>query len=143
MEMPVIAVCCVCKAVREQEESIQGDTWMPLDMYLDRHDLRETNFQMAYTYCPDHDPSTPSSARAVRYPDEPQTLRGKILRAAAEEPGIDLERLLSVCGSHTWNEVFMEVDRLTRSGELRLDLVQTGVYQLSLPQGKELVAYGK
>lgn len=142
MEMPVIAVCCVCKAVREDEVSIHGDTWMPMDTYLDRHDLRETNFQMAYTYCPDHDPSAPSSARPVRFPEAPQTLRGKILRAAADRPGIDLEGLLAVCGSHTWNEVFLEVDRLSRSGDVRLDLVQTGVYQLRVPEGKAVTASG-
>lgn len=45
----------------------------------------------------------------------------------------EMEDLLQACSSYTWNQVFLEVDRLSRTGELRLLPKQGGVYAITLP----------
>ena len=46
----------------------------------------------------------------------------------------DLEELLNdFFPSYTWNQVFLEVDRMSRTGELRLLFRGPGLYAVSLP----------
>ncbi len=44
-----------------------------------------------------------------------------------------LDSLVVACARFTWNQVFLEVDRMSRSGELRLTLTGCGKYSVSLP----------
>ena len=60
-------------------------------------------------------------------------VRRHILDAVKRGYECDLEELVRVCPSHTWNQVFLEVDRLSRTGELRLLLKGTGRYSVLLP----------
>ena len=43
-----------------------------------------------------------------------------------------MEDLLQSCNAYTWNQVFLEVDRLSRTGELRLLYKRDGDYAVSL-----------
>ena len=43
-----------------------------------------------------------------------------------------MEELVEKCAPYTWNAVFVEVDRLTRSGQIRLLYKEKGVYAFSL-----------
>ncbi|SLM47310.1 protein of unknown function [Nitrospira japonica] len=45
----------------------------------------------------------------------------------------EMEDLVQACSSYTWNQVFLEVDRLSRTGELRLLPKQGGIYAVTLP----------
>jgi len=45
----------------------------------------------------------------------------------------EMEDLVRACSSYTWNQVFLEVDRLSRTGELRLLPKQGGTYAVTLP----------
>jgi hypothetical protein len=45
----------------------------------------------------------------------------------------EMEDLVRACSSYTWNQVFLEVDRLSRTGELRLLPKQGGAYTVTLP----------
>jgi hypothetical protein len=45
----------------------------------------------------------------------------------------EMEDLVKACSSYTWNQVFLEVDRLSRTGELRLLSNRAGVYTITLP----------
>ena len=45
-----------------------------------------------------------------------------------------MEELLQACDSYTWNQVFLEVDRLSRSGELCLLYKKDGDYAVRLPR---------
>jgi len=44
------------------------------------------------------------------------------------------EELLQACDSYTWNQVFLEVDRLSRNGELCLLYRKDGDYAVRLPR---------
>jgi len=45
----------------------------------------------------------------------------------------DMEDLVKGCPSYTWNQVFLAVDHLSRTGELRLLSKRSGVYMVTLP----------
>src|SRR4051812_15683080 len=56
-----------------------------------------------------------------------------ILEAVKGRQECDLEELVRLCSSYTWNQIFSEVDRMSRSGELRLMPIGFGRYIVSLP----------
>ncbi|OYT18064.1 MAG: hypothetical protein CCU26_18805 [Nitrospira sp. UW-LDO-01] len=51
-----------------------------------------------------------------------QTVMDILLRS----PGCDLEEIVRQCPGLTWNQVFSEVDRLSRKGDVVLKLQQAG-----------------
>lgn len=51
-----------------------------------------------------------------------------ILEAVAHHPGCCLDDLVKVCPELTWNQIFLEVDWLSRTGRLRLLLIGSGRY---------------
>ncbi|MDN5940958.1 MAG: hypothetical protein L0H94_03655 [Nitrospira sp.] len=60
-------------------------------------------------------------------------IRHQILDAVGRKYECDLDELVQVCPRFTWNQLFLEVDRLSRTGELRLFLNASGVYRVRLP----------
>jgi hypothetical protein len=63
----------------------------------------------------------------------PEDITGKIVQMVKRTQACDMEDLLEACSSYTWNQVFLEVDRLSRTGELRLFSKRAGVYTVTLP----------
>lgn len=59
-------------------------------------------------------------------------VRTHILDALRRKAECELEELVRVCPAFTWNQVFLEVDRLSRTGELRLVPRRAGVYAVRL-----------
>lgn len=51
-----------------------------------------------------------------------------VLEAIVHHPGCYLDDLVRVCPELTWNQIFLEVDRLSRTGRLRLLLIGPGRY---------------
>jgi hypothetical protein len=47
-------------------------------------------------------------------------LRRRGLRIVRKQRMCDLDELILECTSYSWTDVFLEVDQLSRSGELRL-----------------------
>jgi hypothetical protein len=70
-----------------------------------------------------------STSRAVRI-----TLRDRVLRIVQRKKTCDTELLLKACASYSWNDVFLEIDRLSRTGELCLFYKQNGDYAVRLPR---------
>ena len=64
----------------------------------------------------------------------PGRLTLQILDALAEVGECDMEGLVQKCAPYTWNVVFFEVDRLTRTGQIRLSYRENGLYAVSLPR---------
>lgn len=63
-----------------------------------------------------------------------QTAAGRIVEEVSRAPdGCLLEDLVLACSDLTWNQVFNEVDRLSRSGRLLLTRRGPGVYTVRLP----------
>ena len=49
-----------------------------------------------------------------------QGVASQILEVVTARPGCGLDELTSLLPDHSWSEVFVEVDRLSRLGQLRL-----------------------
>jgi hypothetical protein len=60
-------------------------------------------------------------------------LRKRIFRIVRKNKMCDLDELILECTSFSWTDVFLEVDQLSRSGELRLLSKKTGEYTVTLP----------
>jgi hypothetical protein len=69
-----------------------------------------------------------------------KSITSEILRTVGRKKRCNLEDLLQTCTSYTWNQVFLEIDRLSRTGELRLEYKKDGDYALSLARRQEQVA---
>jgi hypothetical protein len=65
--------------------------------------------------------------------DPHSDLGHQILEALERERDYDLEELLHAFPDYTWNQVFLEVDRMSRTGELRLFVRGLGLYTICLP----------
>ena len=69
---------------------------------------------------------------ASAYPPEHSELRYDLLRIVRKKQTCDLDELLNACTSYTWTQVFLEVDRLSRLGELCLVYKKAGEYAVTL-----------
>ncbi len=61
-------------------------------------------------------------------------VRRQIISALERECECDLEDLVRLCASSTWNQVFLAIDRLSRTGEVRLRPKRAGGYAVTLAQ---------
>jgi hypothetical protein len=62
--------------------------------------------------------------------DRYRTVADRIIQAASQTPGCLVEELVLACPDLTWNQVFLEVDRLSRNGEIWLTLEGPGIYSI-------------
>jgi hypothetical protein len=60
-----------------------------------------------------------------------------VLESLARNPACEFNALVADCSEFTWNQLFYEVDRLSRNGQLRLTSVGGGNYFLRLPPTEE------
>ena len=58
----------------------------------------------------------------------------QILDVLKRRPSYEMEELVRLCHTFTWNQIFLEVDRLSRTGEVRLVPRGAGVYAVTLPR---------
>ena len=61
------------------------------------------------------------------------TLADRILDAVHRAPGCQLDELVLSVPELTWNQVFLEVDRLSRTGQVRVTALRKGTYTIKLP----------
>jgi exosome complex RNA-binding protein Rrp42 (RNase PH superfamily) len=61
-------------------------------------------------------------------------LRKRIFRIVRKNKMCDLDELILKCTSYSWTAVFLEVDQLSRTGELCLLSKKAGEYTVTLPQ---------
>lgn len=61
------------------------------------------------------------------------TITDRIVAAVSQAPGCLLEELVRACPDFTWNQIFLEVDRLSRRGQVRLTSKGAGLYSVTLP----------
>ena len=61
-------------------------------------------------------------------------LRRRVLGIVRKQKSCDLDELILECVSYSWIEVFLEVDELSRTGELRLLCKKAGEYTVTLPR---------
>ena len=53
-----------------------------------------------------------------------------VMNIVLRSQGCDLEEIVHDCPGLTWNHVFLEVDRLSREGDVILNLQQPGRYSV-------------
>jgi hypothetical protein len=61
------------------------------------------------------------------------TVAERILDAVHCAPGCQLDDLVLRLPQLTWNQVFLEVDRLSRTGHVRMTAMGKGTYTIWLP----------
>ena len=71
---------------------------------------------------------------APRKLSDEKDLRKRIFRIVRKNKMCDLDELVLECTSYRWTDVFLEVDQLSRSGELRLLSQKAGEYIVTLPK---------
>jgi hypothetical protein len=55
----------------------------------------------------------------------------KIMQVVSRSPGCLLEEVVLECPDLTWNQVFCEIDRMSRSGQVRLTAKGPGLYAVT------------
>ncbi len=55
------------------------------------------------------------------------------MKVIIRSPGSQLEEVVLECPSLTWNQVFCELDRMSRTGQVRLTTKGPGLYAVSSP----------
>ena len=53
------------------------------------------------------------------------------MEVIVRSPGSQLEELVLECPDLTWNQVFCELDRMNRTGQVRLTMKGPGLYAVS------------
>jgi hypothetical protein len=53
-----------------------------------------------------------------------------VMDVVLRSPGCDLEEIVHECPGLTWNQVFLEIDRLSREGNVILSLQQPDHYSV-------------
>jgi hypothetical protein len=61
-------------------------------------------------------------------------LRKRVLGIVRKQKICDLDELILECTAYSWTDVFLEVDQLSRNGELRLLCKKAGEYSVTLPR---------
>ena len=74
-----------------------------------------------------------ASSFTSTYAGMPNDITGQIVQMVKHRQACDMEDLVNACPAYTWNQVFLEVDRLSRTGELRLFSKRAGKYTVTLP----------
>ena len=62
-----------------------------------------------------------------------EIVSNQILEAVRCAPGCEVDDLVLNLPGLTWNQVFLEIDRLSRTGQVRVTAKGQGVYTLRLP----------
>jgi hypothetical protein len=66
-----------------------------------------------------------------------ETVADRILDAVLCAPGCQLDDLVLSLPELTWNQVFLEVDRLSRTGQVRVTAMGEGTYTIWLANQEE------
>lgn len=65
------------------------------------------------------------------------TVEDQVIDVLQRTETCDLEEVTRQCTNLTWNQVFLAVDRLSRSGEIMLVPMGRGMYALTFPHRKD------
>jgi hypothetical protein len=66
-----------------------------------------------------------------------KTITAQVLESIQRHPACEFAQLVADCQEFTWNQLFYEVDRLSRLGQLGLTPADHGQYFLVLPEKEE------
>lgn len=55
----------------------------------------------------------------------------RVMEIVIRSPGCDVDELVLKCPDLTWNQVFLEIDRLSRAGQIMLTQKGPGLYSVT------------
>ena len=55
----------------------------------------------------------------------------RVMKSVIRSPGCDVDALVLKCPDLTWNQVFLELDRLSRAGQIILKQKGHGLYSVT------------
>ena len=58
-------------------------------------------------------------------------VKEKIMEVIIRSPGSSLDEIVLECPDLSWNQVFCEIDRMSRTGQVRLTAKSRGLYGVS------------
>lgn len=143
----VIPICCVCNRVRAHVQAVsEEEPWDTLDAFLRAHHLSSGEYQLSHTYCPAcamqfrklNRTDGPTSRQDTTSSRSDNNTANTILEVFSSVQKCDLDMLVRACPTLTWNQVFSEVDRLSRAGQVRLSYLGHGHYSIELPVTSEV-----
>jgi hypothetical protein len=62
----------------------------------------------------------------------------QIMQVVLRSPGCLLEEIVLECSDLTWNQVFCEIDRMSRGGQVRLTAKGPGLYAVTAREQERL-----
>jgi hypothetical protein len=140
-----LQLCDGCGRVRESDtpqEDREEHTWRDVSSFLEGHVLHGANFKLTRAHCPNCFHASagagPAAGDEERDDDESFTTYGLapitrlVLHTIGNHPGCSLDALVQACLPYTWNQILLEIDRLSRRGDIRLTLSFRGRYTLQL-----------
>lgn len=68
--------------------------------------------------------------------DNPRMLTEQIVAVARQVPDCTIEDVQAALPGCTWNQLFLEIDRMSRTGLLRLSKEGGGSYRIRLAEGR-------
>lgn len=143
----VIPICCVCNQVRGQAVG-EREEWNTLNAFLKNNHILNGDYRLTHTYCPTcadqfknlyTTPRPRHSKQLMAVTSRPNSHATEaILEVFSSVQNCDLDMLVQACPTLTWNQVFAEVDRLSRIGKLRLNYLGRGRYTIELPETEDI-----
>ena len=141
-----IPICCVCEGVRDDQQPSEGHTsqgleqWTSLSSFLRLHRIPQDAYKLTHTYCPRCMEylgfNRNTSEKRVGHPRGEATqedIRQRIISVIESAIECDLDTLVSRCGDVSWNQVFSEVDHMSRLGIIRLTRSDDRAYRVGAP----------
>lgn len=142
-----IPICCVCQQVRDDQQINEGpasngtEKWMSLKSLLRRYHIPQGAYQLTHTYCGQcvkqlglDRPQVGNGLGPARAETPQKEMERRILSAITTTSECDLDTIVSLCGDVSWNQVFLEVDRMSRLGIIRLTRSADRTYRVAVPE---------
>ena len=133
-----IPICCVCEGVRDNSQGLEQ--WTSLSSFLRLYRIPQDAYNLTHTYCPRCMEylgfNRNKSEKRVGHPRGEATqedIRQRIISVIESAIECDLDTLVSRCGDVSWNQVFSEVDHMSRLGIIRLTRSDDRAYRVGAP----------
>ncbi|MDZ4856842.1 MAG: hypothetical protein SGJ26_18645 [Nitrospirota bacterium] len=135
-----IPICCVCDRVRDDQQTSERPTgsgleqWMSLTSFLRLYLIPQDAYRLTHTYCPrcmEH--LGFNQKKSEQRETQQEEIRRRIISVIGSAIECDLDTLVSRCGDLSWNQVFSEVDHMSRLGIIRLTRSADRAYRVGAP----------
>jgi hypothetical protein len=142
-----IPICCACDRVRSDQYTGERSTsngleqWMSLESFLRLYRIPHDAYYLTHTYCPRcvqylgfDQQKAEERLGHPRVEAHEEEIRRRIISVIESAIECDLDTLGSRCVDNSWGQIFLEVDNMSRIGNIHLTKSIDGRYCLRLPK---------